>query len=63
MSNSSDDVSRIHKRYFLTLINPSSFYHSLIISVIITLLIVITTVFEYFEDVDIVLGLISVIVV
>ena len=63
MSSSTDDVSRIHKRYSLTLINPSSFYHSLIISVIITSLIVITTVFEYLEDVDIVLGLISVIVV
>ena len=63
MSSPSDDVTRIHKRYFLTLINPSSFYHSLIISIIIASLFVITTVFKYLEDVDIVFSLISVIVV
>jgi len=63
MSSSSDDVSRIHKRYSLTLINPSSFYYSLIISVVIASLTVIVTVFEYIEDVDIVFSLISVIVV
>ncbi len=34
MTESYDDVSKIHKRYSLTLINPSSRYHSLIISVI-----------------------------
>ncbi|MEM2160033.1 MAG: DUF2070 family protein [Candidatus Nitrosotenuis sp.] len=35
MTESYDDVSRIHKRYSLTLLTPSSKYHSLIFSAII----------------------------
>lgn len=32
MTESSEDVSKIHKRYSLTLVNPSSYYHSLLFS-------------------------------
>ncbi len=63
MTPSSDYVSRIHKRYSLTLINPSSFYHSLIASVIIVLLLVITTNFQYLQDYNILFGLFGVIAV
>jgi len=57
-----DDVTKIHRRYSLTLINPSSFYHSLIISIIIvTLLIGITNIYYFNEKQDIVFGLIKVI--
>jgi putative membrane protein len=38
MTESYDDVSKIHKRYSLTLLTPSSKYHSLIFSVIISVI-------------------------
>ena len=63
MTPSSDYVSRIHKRYSLTLINPSSFYHSLIISVIIVSLLVITINFQYLQDYTILFSLFGVIAV
>ncbi len=63
MTASSDYVSRIHKRYSLTLINPSSFYHSLIISVIIVSLLVITINFQYLQDYTILFSLFGVIAV
>ena len=63
MQSSTDNVTRIHKRYSLTLINPSSYYHSLVISVAIVSLLVFTIVFEYFEDNDILFRLLPVIAV
>jgi len=63
MTPSSDYVSRIHKRYSLTLINPPSFYHSLIVSVIIVSLLVITINFQYLQDYDILFGLFGLIAV
>ncbi len=36
MTESYDDVSKIHKRYSLTLLTPSSKYHSLLFSAIVT---------------------------
>ena len=62
MTESHNYVSRIHKRYSLTLFNPSSFYHSLILSVIIASLLVTITVFVYLESDDIVFRLISVVI-
>jgi putative membrane protein len=47
MTESYNDVSKIHKRYSLTLINPSSRYHSLIISVIAAIITSTTIVFWY----------------
>ncbi|MBI5698336.1 MAG: hypothetical protein HZC29_07655, partial [Thaumarchaeota archaeon] len=35
MTESYDDVSKIHKRYSLTLLTPSSKYHSLLFSAIV----------------------------
>ena len=63
MTASSDYVSRIHKRYSLTLINPSSFYHSLIVSVIIVSLLVITVNFQYLQDYTILFSLFGLIAV
>ena len=62
MSESHSDVSKIHKRYTLTLINPSSHYYSLIISVIVASLLVTITVFVYLESEDFVFKLIPVII-
>src|SRR3990172_7530552 len=56
MTESYSDVSKIHKRYSLTLLNPSSFYHSLIISIIIASVLVTLTVSVYLESEDIVFG-------
>lgn len=50
MTESYSDVSKIHKRYSLTLLNPSSFYTSLILSIIIASVIVTLTVSFYFES-------------
>ena len=61
MSEYHDDVSKIHRRYSLTLINPSSFYLSLIFSIIFAALIVIITHFFYLGNGDILLPLLSVI--
>ncbi len=61
MSEYHDDVSKIHKRYSLTLLNPSSFYFSLILSIIFAAVIVALTHFFYLGNDDILLPLISVI--
>ncbi len=55
------DVSRIHKRYFLTLLNPSSFYFSLSLSIVFSSLIVVLVGFFYLELENIFLPLVSVI--
>jgi len=60
MTESYSDVSKIHKRYSLTLLNPSSFYHSLIISIIIASVLVTLTVSVYLESEDIVFRLLAV---
>ena len=57
MTESHDDVSRIQKRYSLTLINPSSFYTSLIFSVAVVSVLVATTVFAYRQSDDIIFRL------
>lgn len=58
-----DDVTKIHRRYSLTLINPSSFYHSLIISIVVTtLLVVLTNIYYFNEKYDIGFGLIKVVI-
>ena len=44
MADSYDNVSNIHRRYSLTLINPSSFYTSLIFSIIAATVLITTTV-------------------
>ena len=61
MSNPSDDVSKIHKRYSLTLINPSSYYHSLIFSIIVSAIVAATVVYGYFQSDDILYPLVGVI--
>ena len=63
MTGSFDHVTSIHKRYSLTLINPSSFYHSLIISVAIVSLLVLTINFQYLQNNDIFYSLLGVIVI
>ena len=55
MTESYNDVSKIHKRYSLTLVNPSSFYTSLVISVIVSAIIVALTVVFYLESDDLIL--------
>jgi len=60
MTESYSDVSKIHKRYSLTLLNPSSFYHSLIISIIVASVLVTLTVSVYLESKDIVFRLLAV---
>ena len=57
MTESHDDVSRIQKRYSLTLINPSSFYTSLVFSIIIVSALVAVTTFLYLESDDFVIRL------
>ncbi|MFQ6025497.1 MAG: DUF2070 family protein [Nitrosopumilaceae archaeon] len=52
MMKSSEDVTRIAKRYKLTLINPFSYYHSLSISILIVSALVATTVFGYLQNDD-----------
>ena len=61
MSDSSDDVSRIHNRYSLTLLTPSTYRQSLVISMIIATLLVITVVFGYLQTDDFLLRLAAVI--
>lgn len=62
MTESYSDVSKIHKRYSLTLLNPSSFYHSLIISIIVASVLVTLTVSVYLESEDIFFRLLAVLV-
>ena len=47
MTESHDDVSKIHKRYSLTLLTPSSRYHSLVFSIIATSIFCIIILFTY----------------
>jgi len=47
MEKSSDDVSNIHNRFSLTLINPASHYFSLVGSLAIAAVIVSTVYFGY----------------
>ncbi len=54
MTESYSDVSKIHKRYSLTLLNPSSFYTSLIISIIVASVLVTITVTFYLESDDLI---------
>ena len=49
MTASSDDVSRIHKRYTLTTFTPSSYYVSLAISVSVVCAIVVISSINYFS--------------
>ena len=57
MTESHDDVSKIQKRYSLTLINPSSFYISLIFSLLLVSVLVALSVFVYRQTDDIALRL------
>jgi putative membrane protein len=61
MTESYSDVSKIHKRYSLTLLNPSSFYTSLVISIIVASALVTLTVSFFLESEDLVFRLIAVI--
>ena len=50
MDKEPDDVSNIHNRFSLTLINPSSHYFSLVASLAISAVIAITTYFAYLDE-------------
>ena len=52
MQKNSDDVSNIHNRFSLTLINPSSHYFSLIASLIVAIAITATTYLGYLHSED-----------
>lgn len=47
MTESHDDVSKIHKRYSLTLLTPSSRYHSLIFSLVAASITCVVALFAY----------------
>ncbi|RDJ31380.1 MAG: DUF2070 family protein [Crenarchaeota archaeon] len=53
MTESHDDVSQIQKRYSLTLLNPSSYYTSLVFSVAVVSVLVAVSVFAYRQSDDI----------
>jgi putative membrane protein len=59
----SDDIQNIHGRYKFTLINPASFYISLIFSVVTASIISALTIFIYLESGEIIFTLPAVIVV
>ena len=48
MEKESDDVSNIHNRFSLTLVNPSSHYFSLVVSLVVAAVISLTTYFGIF---------------
>ncbi|SHO47570.1 conserved membrane hypothetical protein [Nitrosotalea sinensis] len=52
MTESSDDVSRIHKRYTLTTFTPTSHYVSLAISIAVACVIVAVSYIDYFKSTD-----------
>jgi len=52
MEKSSDDVSNIHSRFSLTLINPASHYFSLVGSLVIAAVITFTVYFGYLDSVE-----------
>ena len=47
MEQESDDVSNIHNRFSLTLVNPGSKYFSLVGSLVVGMVIVLATYFGY----------------
>ena len=53
MENESDDVSNIHNRFSLTLVNPGSHYFSLAASLGVALVTVLATYFGYLNNVNI----------
>ncbi len=50
MEKAPDDVSNIHNRFSLTLVNPSSHYFSLVASLIVAAVISLTTYFGYLNN-------------
>ena len=50
MEQESDDVSNIHNRFSLTLVNPSSHYFSLVVSLVVASVMVIATYFGYLSN-------------
>ena len=46
----SDDVSNIHNRFSLTLVNPSSKYFSLVVSLVVSTVTVLATYLAYLQD-------------
>lgn len=52
MTESYNDVSKIHKRYSLTLLNPSSYYHSLLFSNVSAVIISAIVVFGFLARAD-----------
>ena len=50
MQKAPDDVSNIHNRFSLTLINPSSHYFSLVVSLIVAIVISLTTHLAYLSN-------------
>ncbi len=53
MEESPDDVSNIHNRFSLTLINPSSHYFSLAVSLVVAVVISLTTYLGYLTNLEI----------
>jgi len=53
MENESDDVSNIHNRFSLTLVNPGSHYFSLAASLGVALVTVLATYFGYLNNLNI----------
>ena len=52
MTESSNDVSRIHKRYTLTTFTPTSHYVSLVIAIVVACVIVAVSSIDYFKSTD-----------
>jgi putative membrane protein len=52
MEQDLDDVSNIHNRFSLTLVNPSSHYFSLVISLVVSSVMVLATYFGYLTNVS-----------
>ena len=50
MEKDSDDVSKIHNRFSLTLVNPSSHYFSLVVSMIVAAVTVLAIYFGYLSN-------------
>ena len=50
MEKDSDDVSKIHNRFSLTLVNPSSHYFSLVVSMIVATVTVLAIYFGYLSN-------------
>ncbi|MGH1522319.1 MAG: DUF2070 family protein, partial [Nitrosopumilus sp.] len=50
MEKAPDDVSNIHNRFSLTLVNPSSHYFSLVVSLIVATVITLTIYFGYLNS-------------